>query len=278
MQEFKNPFAGDESYELNSSTHLNFYDEVDGVKRELVQYEDNIERIEGLQRRSLAESREAEMESLQRQIDQVRSTSRGLAEEIKVRIKTLESQSYHDDSKYAQSANLKQQFMSLIQKFQATEAAFRQRYKDVAARQYRIVDPEACEQQVQQYLEEDQYGGNQVFSQALQSNRRGEARAALTEVQMRHREIQKIESTMTELAQLFHDMEMMVAEQDQQVSQVETNVYNAQHDIERGVDNQQSGIRKAKAWRRKKWCCAITVIVIIIALALILGIYFGTRN
>lgn len=278
MQEFKNPFAGDDSYELSSNTHLNFYDEVDGVKRELVQYEDNIERIEGLQRRSLAESREAEMESLQRQIDQVRSSSRGMAEEIKVRIKTLESQSFHDDSKYAQSANLKQQFMTLIQKYQATEAAFRQRYRDVAARQYRIVDPQANEQQVQQYLDEDQYGGNQVFSQALQSNRRGEARAALTEVQLRHREIQKIESTMTELAQLFHDMEMMVAEQEEQVNQVETNVYGAQHDIERGVDNQQSGIRKAKAWRKKKWCCVITLIVVIVALALILGIYFGVRN
>ena len=95
---------------------------------------------------------------------------------------------------------------------------------------------------------------------------------------MRHREIQKIESTMTELAQLFHDMEMMVAEQEEQVNQVETNVYGAQHDIERGVDNQQSGIRKAKAWRKKKWCCVITLIVVIVALALILGIYFGVRN
>lgn len=282
MQELKeNPFAAEQdSYELQNNSHLDFFDEVDSVKRELVQYEDNIERIEGLQRRSLAESREAEMESLQRQIDQIRSSSRGLAEELKTRIKYLESQSFHDATRYAQSANLKRQFMSLIQKFQATEAAFRKRYRDVAARQYRIVDPYASEEQVQQYLDEDQLNGsgNQIFSQALQSNRRGEARAALSEVQMRHREIQKIESTMTELAQLFHDMEMMVAEQDQQVQQVETNVYTAQQDIERGVDNQQVALKKAKAWRRKKWCCAITLLVVIIVLALVLGIYFGVRN
>ena len=265
-----------EGYELQTVQH-NFFEEVDSVKHSLAQYDDYIEQIEVLQRRSLAESRSEEIELLQRQIDGSRSQAQALAESLRDRIKSLESQSYHDSTKSAQSDNLKQQFMGMIQKFQATEAAFRQRYRDVAARQYRIVEPEASDEQVQQAIEEDPSG--QVFSQALmQSNRRGEARSALTEVQIRHREIQKIEATMSELAQLFHDMEIMVAEQDQQVTDVQQNVYDAQNDVERGVDNQYAAVKKAKAWRRKKWICAIIVIVIIVALALILGIYFGTHH
>ena len=124
-----------------------------------------------------------------------------------------------------------------------------------------------------QAVEDDQ---NQVFSQALmQSNRRGEARAALSEVQSRHREIQKIESTLTELAQLFQDMEIMVAEQDQQVTNIEQNVYHAQNDIEKGVDNQFAAIKKARSWRKKKWCCFILIVVVILFCALFFGIYFG---
>lgn len=262
-----------DAYELEDQTNYAFFGEVDDIKRNLVQYEDNIERIESLHKRSLAESNVENETAIQRQIDTLQSETRGLAETLKTRIKKLESTSQRDATKNAQTQNLKSQFMNLIQKFQASEAAFRQRYRDALERQYRIVDPDATEAQVMQAVEDDQ---NQVFSQALmQSNRRGEARAALSEVQSRHREIQKIESTLTELAQLFHDMEIMVAEQDQQVTNIEQNVYHAQNDIEKGVDNQFAAIKKARSWRKKKWCCFILIVVVILFCALFFGIYFG---
>ena len=40
----------------------------------------------------------------------------------------------------------------------------------------------------------------------LLNNRYGEGRAAYQEVQERHKDIQKIERTLTELAQLFNDV------------------------------------------------------------------------
>ena len=42
--------------------------------------------------------------------------------------------------------------------------------------------------------------------QLMNSNRYGESRAAYREVQERHADIQKIERTLTELAQLFNDV------------------------------------------------------------------------
>lgn len=262
---------------MSGPSPQSFFDEVDSVKRELIQYEDNIERIEGLQRRSLAESRTEELEQLQRQIDIIHSESRGMANELRNRIKELESQSFHDLTRHAQSENLRRQFMNLLQKFQASEAAFRQRYRDVAARQYRIVEPGASDAEIQQMIEEGESG--QVFSQALmQVDRRGVAHAALTEVQQRHREIQKIESTMAELAQLFHDMEIAVAEQNEQVEQITQNAEVAREDVERGVVNQFEAKKKARAWRRKKWICLIILAIIVVILALVLGIYFGTHN
>lgn len=279
LQQYKeSPFYGeDEIYEMANSNPQSFFDEVDSVKRELIQYEDNIERIEGLQRRSLAESRAQELEQLQRQIDMVHSDCRGMANQLKHRIKALESHSFHDLTRHAQSENLRRQFMNLLQKFQSSEAAFRQRYQDVAARQYRIIQPDASDAQIQQMIEEGERG--QVFSQALMNvDRRGVAHAALTEVQQRHREIQKIETTMVELAQIFHDMEIAVAEQSEQVEQVAQNTELAQEDVERGLVNQIEAKKKAKAWRRKKWTCLIILAVIVIILALVLGIYFGTHN
>lgn len=277
MQNYgENPFeAGEDSIQM-SQQKMSFFDEVDSLKRLLLQYEDQIERIEGLQKRTLSESRQSELETLERQVQAVENETRGLANSLRDRIKTLESESMSDYTKHAQAENLKRQFMTLIQKFQNTEAAFRQRYQEVAERQYRIVAPDATDEEVRMALED---GQGEVFSQALmQSNRRGEARAALTEVQTRHREIQRIEATMTELAQLFHDMEIMVAEQEQQIAEVEQNVYHAEQDIERGVDNQYQAIKKARNARRMKWACFGIILAIIIILALVLGIYFGTHH
>lgn len=265
--------APPETIELNDQSQYAFFGVVDEIKRDLVQYEDNIERIESLHKRSLAESSVENESAIQRQIDTLQAETRALAETLKTRIKKLEATSHGDKTKTAQTENMKTQFMSLIQKFQQSEAAFRQRYRDALERQYRIVDPNATDAEVMQAVDEDQ---GQVFSQALmQSNRRGEARAALSEVQSRHREIQKIEATLTELAQLFHDMEIMVAEQDQQVTNIEQNVYHAQADIEKGVDNQFAAIKKARSWRKKKWCCFALIVVVILFCALFFGIYFG---
>ena len=48
-----------------------------------------------------------------------------------------------------------------------------------------------------------------IGMQLVGSNRYGESRAAYREVQERHQEIQKIESTLAELAQLFNDVSLL---------------------------------------------------------------------
>ena len=77
-------------------------------------------------------------------------------------------------------------------------------------------NPNATEEEVQEAISSE---NQQIVSQAvMDSNRRGQAQSALNEVEARRREIQNIARTMNELAELFHDMEMMVAEQDQRCS------------------------------------------------------------
>ena len=97
-------------------------------------------------------------------------------------------------------------------------------------RQYKIVKPDASPEEVRAVVEDD--NGGQIFSQAvgidhslislytesrenvslisslqlLSTNRYGESKAAYREVQERHKDIQKIERTLAELAQLFNDV------------------------------------------------------------------------
>lgn len=98
-----------------------------------------------------------------------------------------------------------------------------------------------------------------TYLQLLSGNRRGEARSALREVQARHNEIQRIEKTIIELADLFNQMEQMVEEQetmveviDQRGEEIQTNVEQAQEQIGQAVE-------KARSRRRKKWWCLLVV-------------------
>jgi syntaxin 1B/2/3 len=68
----------------------------------------------------------------------------------------------------------------------------------------------------------------------LNSNRYGAARGAYREVQERHAEIQKIEKTLTELAQMFNEMAMLVEQQDEAVVNIETQAQGVDNDVKEG--------------------------------------------
>jgi syntaxin 1B/2/3 len=53
-------------------------------------------------------------------------------------------------------------------------------------------------------------------------------------VQERHAEIQKIEKTLTELAQMFSEMAMLVEQQDETIVNVETQAMGVDKDVSEG--------------------------------------------
>ncbi|KAG5365845.1 Protein SSO2 [Yarrowia sp. B02] len=254
-----------------------FFEEVDDIKKSLLQYDENIDTIETLHKRSLNEISEEQEAYTQEQIASLTNESKAVSQSLKDRIKNLQKYSSKDSTKKTQAENLKRQFMSSIQRYQTVEATYRQRYREQAERQYRIVQPEATDAQVKAAIDDAQ--GEQIFSQALMtSNRRGEAQSALSEVQNRHREIQKIEQTMAELAQLFHDMELLVAEQEAPVQHIDNQTQAVQTDIEQGLGHTHKAVIKARALRKKKWWCLIIIIIICIAVALGVGLPVGLHN
>ena len=76
--------------------------------------------------------------------------------------------------------------------------------------------------------------GTEADGQLLNSNRYGAARGAYREVQERHAEIQKIEKTLTELAQMFSEMAMLVEQQDETIVNVEGQAQGVDHDVKAG--------------------------------------------
>lgn len=68
--------------------------------------------------------------------------------------------------KARQAKTLKTDFEKSLKDYQQEEVAYRQRYRDQIARQYRIVNPEASEQEVQEASNMD-WGSEGVFQTAV---------------------------------------------------------------------------------------------------------------
>jgi syntaxin 1B/2/3 len=70
--------------------------------------------------------------------------------------------------KERQVSTIKAQFERELRNYQEEESSFRARYRDQIARQYRIVNPEASEDEVRQATEAD-WGNEGVFQTAVRN-------------------------------------------------------------------------------------------------------------
>ncbi|EEQ40047.1 putative transport protein [Clavispora lusitaniae] len=269
------------SYKYGEDDFVAFMNEIQDINAQLDSYAGLVELIANKQRAHLQDLdlTDEEADYAAKQIDALVLEASSLQAELKSRIKNVQTQAAQSGSqqKIDQAESARNKFLEHIQKYRLSESNSREQTRVQAERQYRIVKPDATDEEVRAVVE-DGSANQQIFQQALmQSNRRGEARTVLNEVQVRHRELLKLEKTMAELTQLFHDMEELVIEQDQPIQQIEQQVHDAQHDIEQGVGHTQKAVVSAKKARRKKLWCFFIILLIVVILALVLGIYFGTK-
>ena len=140
-----------------------------------------------------------------------------------------------------------------------------------------IVNPHATEAELRQVSEAG--GDVQIFQQALMNaDRRGQAQSTLANVRQRHDAIQRIETTMMELAQLFQDLDQLVVQQDPLVEHAEKKADDTRVHMESGVVELGGAVKSARAARKKKWICLGICVAIIIVIAIIVLAYGASQG
>jgi syntaxin 1B/2/3 len=215
----------------------------------------NLEQLKMLQQRSLDDADSSAGSMTNRQLDQLSSETMDLYRALTDRVRKVKSNREAQQPKNAPQINrIDRRLKTAINSYQQVESTFRKKNQDQMARQYRIVRPEADESEVRAAVED--MSGGQVFSQALmQSSRLVNAQRALSAVQDRHQQIQKIERQMVELAQLFQDMDTLIIQQEVAVAQIEQKAEEVVDNLDKGNDEVQTAVTTARATRRKKWWC-----------------------
>ncbi|RHZ67005.1 hypothetical protein Glove_303g104 [Diversispora epigaea] len=269
--------------ELSQITNVNsFFDEVSTIQDKIKQIQENINRIDESHSRSLGTINEDE--SSKQQLEALTINTRTILVEIKDKIRRLESLNLGlpPDTgdlgvRRAQTENLRKKFMETLGNYQKMEYQNRQKYRARMERQYKIVNPQASEEEIESALDNDE--GAQVFAQSLMTaTRYGAAKDALREVQERHNDIKKIEKTIEELANLFQEMQMVVEAQEVVVAKIEEHTVQVTNDLETGATLVDKALVSAQGARRKKWYCFVITIIIVIIIAVVLYIYLRPKT
>jgi len=257
-----------------------FYDEITSIQDSLKQFNDSVSRISELHSRSINITDEVVGQRNTAELEDLVADTSALSDTIKRRIKALERQriSGRDGQiKKQQTALVKSKFVEAIQSYQSVEQQHRQRYKQRLERQYRIVKPDATPEEVRAVVEDDD--GGQIFSQALLgANRYGESKAVYREVQERHKDIQKIERTLAELAQLFNDMSILVEQQDETIDVIEDTAGHVEKDTEAGLGHTVKAVESARGARRKRWICFGLIVLLLVIIAIVVAIEVVTHQ
>ncbi|CAG8525272.1 15856_t:CDS:2 [Dentiscutata heterogama] len=230
-----------------SSPVPSFFDEVSSIQDMIKLAQDNISRIDELHSRSLGTVNEDE--ATKRQLESLTENTRNILVQTKDKIRKLEALNLGLPPntsdlavRRAQTANLRERFLQTLQKYQNIEYQNRQKYRARMERQYKIVKPQATQEEIDAALENDE--GGQFFAQY------GAAKDALREVQERHDDIKKIEKTIAELVNLFQEMQMLVEAQDAPIAAIEEHAVQVTKDMESGVAHVEKALESAKGARK----------------------------
>ena len=128
----------------------------------------NVSAISSLHQRSLAE---ADNGLSSQQLERIVADTQALNAGVRDQLKFLANDAAKSDGglqnlKKKQVDHIKAEFERELRNYQTEEGAFRQRYRDQIARQYRIVNPDASEDEVRQATELD-WGNEGVFQTAV---------------------------------------------------------------------------------------------------------------
>lgn len=157
-------------YPTNTNTRgplsqSDFFARVEGAKTRITQLSSQIQEIASIHQRLLSSPDSRASNQLESIISdtQIRNT------QIKDEIKFLEKDAVRDSgnsSKRTQVESLKRTFRTQLEDFNKEESDYAKRYREAIARQYRIVNPDATEQEINEAANAD-WGDEGIFQQAV---------------------------------------------------------------------------------------------------------------
>lgn len=252
-----------------------FFHQVEEIRNHIAKISENVDEVKKKHSTILSapnpeERTKDELESLNKEI-------KSIANKVRTKLKAIEQIIDQDENANRSSVNLrirKSQHTVLSRKFgevmiayNETQIQFRERSKGRIQRQLEITGKATTDDELEEMLES---GNPSIFTSDIISDSQI-TRQALNEIESRHKDIMKLESSIRELHDLFMDIAMLVETQGEMINNIEKNVENAADYIEHAKEETKKAIKYQSKSRRKLIFIIICVAILLLILVIILA-------
>ncbi|XP_060048764.1 syntaxin-2 isoform X2 [Erinaceus europaeus] len=255
-----------------------FFHQVEGIRRGIANIAQCVEDVK--KSHSIILSAPNPEGKIKEELEDLNKEIKKTASKVRAKLKSIEQSCSQDEGAWAsadlrirrtQHAVLSRKFVEVMTTYSEVQAVFRERSKGRIQRQLEITGRTTTNDELEGMLES---GNPSIFTSDIISDSQI-TRQALNEIESRHKDIMKLETSIRELHDMFVDLAMFVETQGDMINNIEKNVSSAEDYVVRAKEETKKAIRYQSKARRKKWVIVVVSVVLVALLALIIGLSAG---
>uniref|UniRef100_A0AAX7V2I2 Syntaxin-3 n=1 Tax=Astatotilapia calliptera TaxID=8154 RepID=A0AAX7V2I2_ASTCA len=222
-----------------------FFSEIEVIRNNIEKIDENVTEVKKLYSVILSAptSDQKTQEDLEAITNDIKKLANGARNKLKTIERNLESEEQERVSadtriRKSQHAVLSRKFVEVMTKYNEAQVDFRERSKGRIQRQLEITGKATTDEELEEMLE----GGNaSVFTAGIIDS--GISKQALNEIEARHKDIVRLESSIKELHDMFVDIAMLVESQGDMVENIEQNISKSVDHIVAAKEQTKKAVR-----------------------------------
>ncbi|XP_043353890.1 syntaxin-2 isoform X2 [Dermochelys coriacea] len=233
-----------------------FFQEVEELRNSIAKIAQNVEEVK--KKHSIILSASNPEDRTKEELEDLNKEIKKIANKVRAKLKAIEQSSDQDGNANRTSVDLRirktqhsvlsRKFVDVMTEYNETQTLFRERSKGRIQRQLEITGKTTTDEELEEMLES---GNASIFTSDIISDSQI-TRQALNEIESRHKDIMKLESSIRELRDMFMDLAMFVETQGEMINNIEKNVMNASDYVEHAKEETKKAVKYQSKARREK--------------------------
>jgi len=255
-----------------------FFLDVEEIRINIDKIQANVEEVK--RKHSAILSAPQTDEKMKQELEDSMSDIKKTANRVRAKLKVIETGIEQDEYvnrasaelriKKTQQSTLSRKFVEVMTEYNRTQTDYRERCKSRIQRQLEITGRTTTNEELEDMLEQ---GNPAVFTQGIIMDTAA-AKQTLADIEARHADIIKLETSIKELHDMFMDMAMLVESQGEMIDRIEYHVEHAVDYVQTATQDTKKALKyQSKARRNKLFligCVSVVVLILIIVIAVVI--------
>ncbi|XP_077588353.1 syntaxin 3b isoform X1 [Stigmatopora nigra] len=229
-----------------------FFTQIEDIRNSIEKIDENVAEVKKLFSVILSaptsdQKTQDDLEAITNDIKKMANNARNKLKTIERNLESEEQERVSADMRIrkSQHAVLSRKFVEVMTKYNEAQVDFRERSKGRIQRQLEITGKATTDEELEEMLES---GNAAVFTAGIVDS--GISKQALSEIEARHKDIVRLESSIKELHDMFVDIAMLVENQGGMIDRIESNMDQSVGFVERAVADTKKAAKFQQEARR----------------------------